>query len=179
MLGKFGKWCESKAPFLFKESMPVWLTMLASVAAGVAAAFGTYYLAPAINRQYQIDEARNNHIAETTKGLNEEIIGLSQKVRRLNEALVNNDPNVPQIRADSLDLITKLQWMLVDLRVVLKSDADRAAVRRLADAIDGVKQALDKAVDARAQPQLLAAMRTLGNETRDVLDRLYVTASLK
>jgi TolA-binding protein len=179
MLDRFSGWCRKKAPFLFEEVMPVWLTMLASILAGIAAAYGTYQLAPAINRQYQIDEARTTHVAETTKSLNAEIIELSQKVRRLNEALVNERSNAAEIRGESLDLVTKLQWILVDLKVVLKSDADREAVESLKVAITGVKNALDVSVDARAQPKLLAAMRTLGDETRNVLDRLYVAASLK
>lgn len=69
--------------------------------------------------------------------------------------------------------------MLVDLRVVLKTDQDRAAVKNLEASIDGVKKALDQSIDARAQKQLLLAMRALGEQTRDVLDRLYITASLK
>lgn len=159
--------------------MPVWLTIVASTFAGVAAAVGTYYIAPAINRQYQVDESRSQHVAKTTESLNQEIIELSQKIRRLNESLVNGSKSAPAIREDCLDLVTKLQWMLVDLRVVLKSDTDREAVGRLGKAIAAVKTALDRSVDARAQPQLLNAMRALGEQTRDVLDRLYVVASLK
>ena len=159
--------------------MPVWLTIVISALAGVAAAVGTYYIAPAINRQYQIDETRSQHLAKTTEALNEEIIQLSQKVRRLNETLVNNPKSASAIREDCFDLVTKLQWMLVDLRVVLKSGADREAVGRLGNAIAAVKIALDRSIDARAQPELLNAMRTLGEQTREVLDRLYVAASLK
>ncbi|WBH18051.1 hypothetical protein [Sphingomonas radiodurans] len=69
--------------------------------------------------------------------------------------------------------------MLVDLRVVLKSEQDRGAVKKLEVSIDGVKNALDQSIDARGQKQLLLSMRALGEQTRDVLDRLYVTASLK
>ncbi len=166
-------------PFLVDDKMPVWFTILASIAAGLIAAAGTYFIAPAVNRQYQVDESRSAHIAKTTESLNEEIIELSQKIRRLNDALVNSPDKVADTREDCLDLITKLQWMLVDLRVVLKTEQDRAAVKKLEVSIDGVKKALDQSVDARAQKQLLLSMRALGEQTRDVLDRLYVTASLK
>lgn len=179
MLAKFEAWCHAKAPFLVDDKMPVWFTILASIMAGSVAAAGTYFIAPAVNRQYQVDEARSAHIAKTTEGLNEEIIALSQKIRRLNDALVNNPSKAADAREDCLDLVTKLQWMLVDLRVVLKTDQDRAAVKNLEASIDGVKKALDQSIDARAQKQLLLAMRALGEQTRDVLDRLYITASLK
>lgn len=179
MRGRINSWLHANCPFLFKDSMPVWLTILASVLAGASAALGTYFIAPAINRQYQVDQARSEHVAKTTSELNSEIITLSQKVRRLNDALVNNNTDSAALRQECLDQVTKLQWMLVDLRVVLKGEADRQAVKRLSTAIDGVKNALDLSVDARAQSALLGAMRELGTQTRDVLDRLYVVASLK
>lgn len=65
------------------------------------------------------------------------------------------------------------------MNVVLVKPDDRKAVRELPKAIDGVKAALDVAVDARAEAQLLTSMRTLGDRTRNVLDRLYVKAELK
>lgn len=162
-------------PVLFEKEMPVWLTIVASL----VAAMGAYYISPAINRQFQINDARSAHLSRTTDNLNEEIIALSTKVRRLNEALVNDPTKAQDLRGDCLDLVTKLQWMLVDLRVVLVDREDRAAVDRLANAIGGVKAALDIAIDKRAQPKLLLAMRELGEQTSDVLDRLYVKASLK
>jgi hypothetical protein len=173
------EWVNDHAPFLLKEGMPVWLTIIASVIAAITAAVGTYYIAPAINRQYKIDEARSTHVADTTQKLNEEIITLSQKVRRLNDSLVNETADAATLRQESLDQITKLQWMLVDLNVILKSEDDRAAVEKLAAAIARVKDALDQSVDARAQPRLLVSMRDLGEATRDVLDRLYGVAALK
>jgi len=179
MQNRIATWLQAKAPFLFKDNMPVWLTILASIIAAVSAAFGTYLIAPAINRQYQIDEARSVHVSKTTQDLNAEIITLSQKIRRLNDALVNETGEVASIRQDCLDQITKLQWMLVDLNVILKSEDDKNSVRRLSNSIDKVKNALDNSVDADAEPILLNAMRDLGNETRDVLDRLYVAAALK
>lgn len=159
--------------------MPVWLTIIVSAVASVVAAFGAYWLSPVINRQFQIDEARSVHIAKTTDGLNEEIIALSQKVRRLNDALVNDPKNVPTLRDDSLDLVTKLQWMLVDLRVVLKSDGDREAIIKLKNALMALGNTLNHASKPEDSEKVLKAMEGLARETRDVLDRLYTTASLK
>lgn len=175
MLSKFGLWLKAKVPFLFEDKMPVWLSILASILAFVAA----YYIAPSINRQFQLDDARSAHLSSTLEGLNTEMIELSQKVRRLNSALRNEPSAAPQLREEALDLVTKLQWRLVDLRVVLKSPKDRDAVQKLSDALAGVKAALDTAVDADAEPRLLAAMRQLAIQARDVLDRLYAAARLK
>lgn len=168
-------WLKRTFPILFEKEMPIWFTIIASC----LAATGAYYISPAVNRQFQIDETRSAHLARTTEGLNADIILLSTKVRRLNEALVNDSGNIQELRGECLDVVTRLQWKLVDLRVVLRGGDDRAAVDRLARAIAGVKDVLDVAVDKRAEPRLLEAMRDLASETRDVLDRLYAKASLK
>ncbi|WP_299192018.1 hypothetical protein [uncultured Erythrobacter sp.] len=159
--------------------MPVWLTLVLSVIASLVAAAGTYWLAPAINRAYQVDEVRSAHLADTTNSLNSQIIELSQQVRRLNDAIVNQTDEVGPIRQDALDSVTKLQWMLVDLRVVLTSENDRQEVQELGNSIDEVKQALDAVGREDGQRRLLAAMRSLGEDTREVLDRLYRRSSLK
>lgn len=179
MLNKIKVWCENHAPFLLKDTMPVWLSILASILAAGSAAYGAYKLAPAINREYQIDEARSSHISRTTDSLNLEIIGLSQKVRRLNDALANNAESATDVRQDCLDLVTKLQWMLVDLNVILKSDKDKKRVGILAEKIDGVKAALDRPLDEKTQDINIEAMKELGEHTAIVLDRLYVASSLK
>jgi len=158
----------------FKDK-PLWLTILATV----AAAWATYVLAPGINRQFALDDARSAHITKNIDGLNSEVIELSQNIRRLNDALVNERPKAPAIRQQCLDSLTKLQWRLVDLRVVLKSHEDRTAVSQLSNELANVKRVLDLAVDKRAQPQLLEAMRRLGTVVQDVLGRLYATAHLK
>lgn len=175
MISNFILWLHENAPLLFREKVPLWFTIFA----GLAAATGAYFVAPAINRRFKIDEARSAHVSKTTVNLNGEIILLSQKIRRLNDALLNKKPSSADLRQDCLDLTTKLQWMLVDLKVVLKSTSDIACVDELGESIGGLKSALDRAVDEKSEDKLLSAMRTLAESTRCVLDRLYIKASLK
>jgi hypothetical protein len=162
-------------PVLFEDRMPVWLTLVLSLSAAVA----TYYLSPSINRHFQIDEARATHVAKATDLLNSEIIQLSGKVRRLNSAFLN-DPNIAaSIREDCLDLVTQMQWQLVDLKVVLATEGGVAAVDKLAKSLTAVKKELDTATGAGSQTALLHAMAELGASAQDVLDKLYIAASLK
>jgi len=174
MPGEIGKMIRKYFPFLFAEAMPVWLTILT----GISVAVGTYLIAPSINRQFELDSARSAQLTKSIDGLNGEIIDLSMKVRRLNSALVNGDSDVPEVRDEALDLVTKLQWRLVDLRVVLKTPEDREAVKRLATKLRAVQAALLTARDAKAQASILIAMRELAVEVRLVLARLYATAKL-
>jgi hypothetical protein len=168
-------WLKRTCPFLFEYQMPIWLTIIVSILAATA----TYYGAPLINREFNIEATRAAHISQTTARLNENIIDISIKVRRLNESLENNDNDIRNKRAECLDLVTKLQWMLVDLRVVLSSGDDSASVDRLAESIKNLQTALNRAVDARAIDNILFAMGGLGQQTEEVLSRLYTHANLK
>lgn len=175
MLNKLQEFCRHRAPVLLEEKMPVWLTILASVTAAVIA----YFVSPYFNRQFQIDDARSAHIASTTQGLNHEIIELSGKIRRLNNAIASKSAAAEDLREDCFDLITQLQWRLIDLRVILVTDEDRASIDKLSNAIEAVRAVLDAQMTPQTENELLVAMRTLGERTEDVLDRLYVKASLK
>jgi hypothetical protein len=174
MLSRAINWLRKKAPFLFEDKMPVWLTILFTVSATVL----TYFGAPSINRQFQLDDARSAQITKSVEGLNGEIISLSQQVRRLNSALVNESDKVPELRDDCLDSVTKIQWRIVDLRVVLTSREDRQALTDLAEALGELKLILDRSVDASSEQPLLEAMREVGERVQDVLRRLYTTAKL-
>jgi hypothetical protein len=175
MLNNLLPWLRSNAPFLFQEKMPVWFTILVGLAAGGV----TYIVSPMLNRQFQLDSTRSAQIAKTTDGLNSQIIALSKEIRRLTDALTNDPAAAPAIRGRCYDLITEMQWRLVDLRVVLSDEDDIKVVDDLASAIRGVQDSLDKAVDSQAEPTILKSMDKLGQSTEAVLYRLYVRSALK
>lgn len=175
MLRKFHIWLKLKLPFLFDEKMPVWLTILVSL----AAAFATYYLAPLYTRQFQVEDVRSAHLKSTIEKLNGEIIELSQKIRRFDSSLANKNENAVDLREDCLDLITKLQWRLVDLRVVLTQPEDEKYVTAVSDSLERLRVSLNASVTPAYREDVRSAMGSLAASTRDVLNRLYAKASLQ
>lgn len=175
MPNRLASWARDRAPFLFEEKMPVWFTVLVGLLAGIV----TYVATPMLNRQFELDTVRSAQVSKTIDGLNGQIIALSKNMRHLTSALVNEPVAVPAIRAKCYDLITEMQWRLVDLRVVLSDTDDLKAVDRLSLAIRGVQDALDVSVDKSSEGKLLQAMQALGIATEDVLNRLYHRAQLK
>lgn len=175
MLTKIMKCLEDKLPFLFKDTMPVWLTIVVSI----SAAYATYVFAPAYNRQFVIDEVRSSHLAKTTDQLNADMIELSQSIRRLNSAVVNRSANAIKEREQSLDIITKIQWRLVDVRVILDSSQDRKTVTQHAKNLNGLKLALDSQGDADYLRRVRTSMEALAISSRKVLSQLYRRSSLK
>lgn len=143
-------------------------------------AYVTYRLVPKINHQYKIDETRSNYLSETTKNLNEEIIYLSHKVRYLDESLENNDYVLAEKNRDEcLDSIIKLQWTLVGIKVILKSDTEKEYINNLNTSIDNLKNIIGTPVKYQNRNNILAAMGDLAICTKNVLDELYKEASLK
>ncbi|MCW2399670.1 hypothetical protein [Sphingobium sp. B2D3C] len=175
MLSRFLNWLRSAFPVFFEEKMPVWMTILASLAAATL----TYYFAPMYSRQFQIEDGRSAHLKQTTDQLNSEIIELSQKVRRFDSALVNEKENASDLREDCLDLVTKLQWRLVDLRVILTHPDDEKYVSSLSKAIEALRVKLNAPVTVNYTRDVRTAMGVLGSATAAVLDRLYAKASLQ
>ena len=155
--------------------MPVWFTILVGLAAGLV----TYVASPMLSQRFQIQAARSAQIAKTTEGLNSQIILLSKGVRRLTDALTNQPSEAPKIRAECLDLITEMQWRLVDLRVVLNDQDDIKNIDDLSSAIRDVQDALGVAVSRKAEPNIICAMKKLGAATEKVLNSLYKKADLQ
>lgn len=175
MFNNMCRWLKNNLPFLFEEKMPVWLTLCASL----AAAGLTYFLAPTYNRQFQIEDVRSAHLTKTTDSLNADIIELSLKVRRFRTAYASGAINTPELREECLDLVTKLQWKLVDLRVLLTNPADEKLGGQLSNALRQLQLALD-APDSEGYSEGLAkAMTSVADATKNVLNRLYDKASLK
>lgn len=175
MPNRIASWLERKFPFLFDEKMPVWLTIVASItAAGL-----TYVFAPIYTRQFQIEDVRSQHLNKTTDQLNSEIIELSQKVRRFDSALVNKNNSAGELREDCLDLVTKLQWRLVDLRVILTQPEDEMYVTQLSNALESLRVQLNAPLTPVYRKGVHGKMRVLGEATTAVLGRLYAKASLQ
>lgn len=175
MLGKIYTWIRVNLPVLFDEKMPVWMTIVASLAAAIA----TYYFAPIYSHQLQVEDVRSDHLKETTGHLNEAIVELSQKVRRLDTALANKDKKAFDIHEDCLDLITKIQWQLVDLKVVLTSPEDGKYVTDLSNSINTLRDKLNAPVTPNYRSEVRIAMGGLAQATMQVLQCLYSKASLQ
>lgn len=169
-------WLKRHIPFLFEEKMPVWLTLLASL----AAAWATYVFAPTYTRRFQVEDVRSQHLTGTTNNLNEEIVELSQNIRRFRTALARNDvKEAVKLREQCLDDIVKLQWRLVDLRVILTESNDEALVTGLSNALEKLRVSLEAPVTPEYQPRIRASMDELAKRTRDVLNRLYGKSALQ
>ncbi|MET3760702.1 hypothetical protein [Sphingomonas sp. UYEF23] len=175
MPNKTHLWLKRHLPVLFDEKMPVWMTIVASIAAAVA----TYYFAPLYSHKFQIEDVRSGHLKQTTDNINDEIIELSQKIRRFDSALANKNKNSSDLHEDCLDLITKLQWRLIDLKVVLTKPDDKSDVSALSDALEGVRIKLNAPVTPRYQADIRSSMGNLAAATRNVLNKLYIKASLQ
>lgn len=150
-----------------------------TIVASIAAAVLTYWAAPIYTRQFQVEDVRSAHLKQTTDQLNNEIIELSQKVRRFDSALANKKDSAQELREDALDLVTKLQWRLVDLRVILTHPEDERYITSLSNSVERLRVKLNAPVSPKYREGVRAAMGELGTATTGVLGRLYAKAQLQ
>jgi hypothetical protein len=175
MLGKLVEWLKRTFPVLFDEKMPVWMTILASL----AAAGLTYFIAPSFNRQFQIADVRSAHLTKATDQINSDMIELSQCIRQFNSSLSRSGNDIVNVREKCLDTLTKIQWRLVDVRVILVAPNDSALVTDYANTLTDLKRSLDAPMSEEYVQNLGHAMAELTKSSQKVLDRLYLRAALK
>jgi hypothetical protein len=161
-------------PFLFKESMPVWLTLLV----GIGAVIGTYLLAPAINKKLEISKHRSQHVAESIKHLNENFIKLSCNTRSLISSFVDGSGKTIELRDNCLDTIVGMQWKIVDVKIILKQ-RDLHLAEELGRNLNNFKDELLSVKTLQDQDKIISRLEDVSRSIREILDRMYRHAKLK
>jgi hypothetical protein len=162
--------------FLGKEHMPVWLSI---ILLGLTA-WGTYELAPKINKRIQIDNNRSTYIGATITNFNTTSVELLKSTRRFNRALVVRDRGLEGTRGDVLDRITEMQWRLIDVGVVFEHSGEgRARVALLSSAIRRLGSAVNSAREPADQEAVLEASSAVGSTARGTVAALYDEADLR
>lgn len=163
--------------FLLEPNMPTWLTVVLAVCAAV----GTYHFTPQVNEAIELNKTRASHIADAINELNKSIVLLSIDLRKLNFEL--SDPKSKKtevIRADALDLITNLQWKIIDLRVILASSVEKdQLLKDLAASLAQLKSRVENSTSETDATKILTLMKLVSRNMTLILDRLYTISKLK
>jgi hypothetical protein len=167
-------WLKSTFPVLFDSAMPVWLTLIV----GVLAAIGTYFLAPVLNRRIEVDKSKSQHVADSTKSLNENFVDLSCTIRQMISALFENSSYYSEKKESCLDIITVMQWKIVDLKIILRK-RDLPLADKLAKALTELRHEIQTITAESYQDLLLDKLEQTSSIIVSILDRLYKHAKLK
>jgi hypothetical protein len=108
-------WVKSVLSYISQDKMPIWLSILLAVSAGM----GTYYIAPLINESFEFQKNRSTHLISTIEELNKGVVELSVSVRKFDDALFYGRDSKGEMRGAALDKIAELQWRLVDAEVII------------------------------------------------------------
>jgi hypothetical protein len=161
--------------FLGKEHMPVWLSLLLLC----ITAWGTYELAPKINKRIQLDNTRATYVGTTITSFNTNSVELLKATRRFNSALATSR-NVQESKGVVLDRITEMQWRLMDVGVIFEdSPAGRAHVSELSSAMRHLGDAVSGARSPSDQQQVLQASGQVAATARETVAALYDEAELR
>lgn len=160
---------------LTENEMPVWL----SLSLAILAAIGTYFLAPRITRRLEIGKARSAHVISAITAINVVVIDLNKKIRSFLHAFRLTPDKVDFYRADILDLVTELQWRIIDLKVILKKKNDGPMLDGLGDKVEDLRKSIVKLEAQGDQESVLTQVANVSEDLKNILDRLYTEADLK
>ena len=168
------RWLKGRPAYLYhlliNDRTPVWVTVVASC----IAAWATYVIAPAINREMQQDNTRATHVLSTISDVNRDMIDLSQKIRRFNNALLNSDKKEIAIRREEcLDQITAMQWKLVNVDVIVTHPDHRNNLIAMRGGLDTLRLSVRSSSTADDRSSLQKATMELSVAAYTVLSDLY------
>jgi Na+-transporting NADH:ubiquinone oxidoreductase subunit NqrC len=179
MFTRFKTWLQATFPVLFKDTMPVWLTLVLTLLAAVVTAAGTYWLAPRISQNIELDKTRAARLSSSISDLNQSVVSLATNIRKFNASLGSKRESTNKVREEALDQITALQWKIVDLKVVLAGTDNASMLDKLGEQLTSLKLSIDIAQRPADQEKVLGSMQEVSKTMTEVLNRLYVAADLK
>lgn len=161
--------------YLLKDEMPIWLSILFALAAGV----GTYFIAPLINQEIEYQNNRSQHVSTTVSELNSKVVDLSKGVRRFNESLFYERRDTSEERHVVLDKIVELQWVLIDVdTIIARENSDSRSVEALQNNLDLLYEEVQNAGDPADQENVIKAMAETARGAQSVIVDLYSAAKL-
>lgn len=160
--------------FLSHDKTPLGITLLITV----GAVLGTYFLTPEINRALQKDNARAEHILKTIDQINEDMISLSENIRRYNFSVQDKHDSSLRSKRDAVyDKIAAMQWRLIDVAVISSSIPERNHLKQFTEGLTLLQFAVDDSYHTKKviSKDVLKKMSLAGS---DVLDDLYKRAGV-
>ena len=161
--------------YVARDEMPIWL----SITLAATAAIGAYFLAPIINEDFEFQKNRSEHVLSTVNDINSDIVSMSTDIRKFNDSLFYQTSDISRTRGSVLDSITKLQWRLIDMRVVInRSDVMDSSSVRLEKELEQLRIAVVEAKKPEDQELVIERFDVAAKTARRSLGDLYAAARL-
>lgn len=160
---------------LTATDMPVWLSLCLVLAAAV----GTYYIAPLVNENFEFQKNRSAHVLQTVEKISNSNVELAVLTRKFNDSLFYDKDSLEGDRNALLDKITEYSWLLIDVDVVLsRANAERSCVEGLNGHLDALRKSVIASELPQDQESVLKAASEVTESARNCSVVLYEAAKL-
>lgn len=161
--------------YVARDEMPIWL----SLSLAIAAAAGTYFLAPIINENFEFQKNRSAHVMQTVNSINGDFVEITKLTRKYNDNLFYQSSKLSDSRGALLDKVSELQWKLIDMGVVIKrSGASDQCVINLKKSLDLYRVEVLESRTPKDQERVISKYLSVADSGRACLTILYDSAKL-
>lgn len=177
----FRDWCWKRihrfGEILCLDKMPVWLSLLSSALAGVAAALATYHYAPDLNAKFEATKTSSQYVIENLKLLNADTSELVSSLGVYNRVAIRDGKLDPELRNQIERRISALHWRALEYDILFTSPESKQVLARYRRALDALGAAIDGKQEDVARS--VSAGRELAEASHELMRLLTKKADIR
>lgn len=159
---------------LLQEKVPLWL----HVATLIATIVVTILVAPVINAKFEQQKIKSAFVIDSLNSINNLTGDLAVNITTYNYCELNRPRRCDAEIKITQGAIVRLQWKALQLRAILTSPADRAAIKRFQSALDDVGTALNSQPSSVKTTRLDTSAKAFGLASVDLVRRVAKQAGI-
>lgn len=160
--------------FLTATETPLWFVIVGVL----GSAFGTYLLAPKINREFEKQKVRTEFVIRNLDALNSRTQELVSEISVMNLKISERE-KATENRDKAVRLITELQWKSVELSVILSDAESQRILLDYQTALEDSREALAKVDSPHTALIALEKIRAFAIKSLSVTKRIAELSDIR
>jgi hypothetical protein len=144
--------------------MPVWLTIVGLVATAVT----TYYIAPSLNSQFEVEKSRSQYIMENMKILSDDTSKLFSYVTELSH-YQRESAEYQKIHIELNKIFTRLQWKANEYEILFSDKSGNIVIHTYSTALHDLRLSIANNNTSEDNVMMLKHSKSLIIATKNVI----------
>lgn len=161
--------------FLCLKEMPLGISLLIFI----ATAWGTYYLSPNLNDQFEKQKIKSSYIVENLNSFNSLSRDLISQVSLFNNAMLDRRMIDPEVKQAIQTQITQLQWRALELDIIFDDAESVNVIVKYKANLDLLRREIGSVRTVDDVSRVNAAVEDFADSSFKVIDILAKRGGLK